>query len=121
LASTVKGLAGFAKGNILKLSNFCRKCGQVLCVCLSLGASPAFEDFEEPDYTTSQPAIEQVVETGGAAMAPSGWLVPAPRRRLAIRRRPFFRQPRRLYPLYAMNSAPFEGEGLPPMGYRAAG
>jgi hypothetical protein len=86
--------AGFAKDLLMMISDICRKCGKVLCVCLPLMAgvvidSPPEEhcsaaplcterplamkpwspDGNEPDYTTSPVAIEQVAETGGAATA----------------------------------------------------
>jgi hypothetical protein len=78
--------------------NICRKCGKVLCVCLPftvgvvvpvieainsppeecrLSAPCSWGDLwaphnENPDYTTSQPTIEPVAETGGAATVPWG-------------------------------------------------
>jgi hypothetical protein len=88
--------AGYHEGEfLLKLSNFCPKCGKVLCVCLSLvvgAAVPVIEAINLPpeecqfsapcsfgdlwaphgkehDYGASHPAIEPVAEMGGGAAA----------------------------------------------------
>lgn len=76
-----------------------------------LATEPWSPDAPEHENAANFPVFAEIRATNSFT---SGIVVSAPRRRLAIRRRPFFRQPRRLYPLYAMNSAPFEGEGLPP-------
>jgi hypothetical protein len=104
-------------GNVLKLSNFCPKCGKVLCVCFSLAVGgvsiieahsppetecsaacterplatkPWSPDAPDHDYdTTNQRTIEQAAETGAVAPVPWGW------EEEANRLPPAYRYPRR--------------------------
>jgi hypothetical protein len=91
-----------SKGDFLKLSNFCQKCGKALCICLSLsvgGVVPVIEAVNSPpeecrlsapcsfgdlwaphgeEHDYGQPAMAPMAETGGAAtsagpLPPWGW------------------------------------------------
>jgi hypothetical protein len=124
------------RGNILKLSNFCPKCGKVFCVCFSLavGSVPMIEAYSPPetecsaacterplatkpwspdapehDYgTTNQPTIEQAAETGAVASVPWGW-------EEANRLPPAYRYPRR----HAAINQPDESAWMGPLVLRS--